>query len=294
MIYLGAERKVTQSYKEHGYAEDYAGKHRSNIKINGYGKVIEIVNKYISHEDSIKYDDYLKYKNEWKDGNYYNCISITGKTVRMSLNELGGNHIFIETYKNDMKLILKLYHLTDVYVKVGDTINPNTIIGTQGSTGLVASLKDIHDITYGSHVHLELRDINNQTLDPNPYAIGLIITSLNPINITKPYLEISADKINIRSNANEKSTDIGDVYKGEIYKILDIIDSQIYIWYKIIVNDNIGYVASQKGSNWTILLDELPVIPQECNYIMIFKALKDDTYYIKLNQGDELYMKKEQ
>ena len=291
MIYLGAERRVSQYYKDHGYAEDYAGRHRSDIKINGYGKVIEVTNKFISHEDSINYNDFLKYKNTWKEGSYYNCISITGKLVKMNSNELGGNHIFIETYEGTNRLLFKIYHLDSVYVKEGDLVTPNTILGTQGSTGLVASGKDIRDLTYGSHVHFEIRDSDSKTIDPNQYASGIVFTSLNPLLIDKPYLEILADKINIRSLPNEKSIDLGDVYKGQIYKIVDIIDSPIYTWYKIITDTTIGYVASQKGKEWTKLLDEIPT-PDPCNYSLIFKSPKEDLYFIKLSEGDELYMKK--
>ena len=97
MNYLGSERVITNSFTSHNTAEDYAGNHKSNVSFNGYGKVIKIINYFHSHEDSINYNNYLNNRNNWKDGNYYNCVSITGKIVKMHYSELGGNQIYIET-----------------------------------------------------------------------------------------------------------------------------------------------------------------------------------------------------
>lgn len=60
MKYLGSERSITQDYITHGGAEDYSGVHKSEIKINGKGKVIKIINKFKSHEDSINYNTFLE------------------------------------------------------------------------------------------------------------------------------------------------------------------------------------------------------------------------------------------
>ena len=76
MKYLGSERVVTSDFSSHKTAEDYAGNHLSDISITGSGKVTKIINSFKSHEDSINYNSYLNNRNVWKDGNYYNCISI--------------------------------------------------------------------------------------------------------------------------------------------------------------------------------------------------------------------------
>ena len=77
MIYLGSQRVITNSFSNHKTAEDYAGAHLSEVKINGTGVVTKVINRFKSHEDSINYNDFLNNKNAWKDGNYYNCKSIT-------------------------------------------------------------------------------------------------------------------------------------------------------------------------------------------------------------------------
>ena len=105
MKYLGSERSITQDYITHGGAEDYSGVHKSEIKINGKGKVIKIINKFKSHEDSINYNTFLEKQSVWYSNGIYECISITGKNVKMSIDELGGNQVWIETY-DDNNLII--------------------------------------------------------------------------------------------------------------------------------------------------------------------------------------------
>ena len=47
MNYLGAVRSVTQDYKTHQVAEDYSGVHKSIVKMNGVGRVIKVVNRFV-------------------------------------------------------------------------------------------------------------------------------------------------------------------------------------------------------------------------------------------------------
>ena len=63
MIYLGSERVITNSFTNHISAEDYAGEHLSNVSINCTGKVINVVNRFNSHQDSINYNDFLNNQN---------------------------------------------------------------------------------------------------------------------------------------------------------------------------------------------------------------------------------------
>ena len=59
-------------------------------------------------------------------------------------------------------------------------------------------------------------------------------------------IEIINDYINIRKNANIESDIIGEVNKGDIYNVLDIIGGENYIWYKIDYKGQIGYIASSR------------------------------------------------
>lgn len=301
MIYLGSERVLTNSYENHETAEDYSGIHTSNVLMYGRGKVIRVINSFISYEDSINYNTYLQNRNNWKDGDYYNCISITGKLVRMRYDELGGNQVFIETYDSGNKLIFRFAHLDSVLVNIGDIVDSNTVIGKQGNTGLVTSVKSLSDVTYGSHVHLEITDKDGNYINPRKYATGEIITDYiiqsNELDETKNQFKVMVDKINIREKPTVDSIDIGDVFYGEIYTILDEVLDDKYNWYHIKTSTGIdGYVANEIGLNWV----ELYKLPVPCGdktmdnndiYRLLFTCSETGTYYIKLFEGEELYIK---
>ena len=316
MILLGSEREVIQNFVTHIYAEDYSGDHLSDIKFNGIGKVINVVNKYKCHEDTINQNDYNNFKSCWKDGEYYNCVSIIGKKVKYHKSELGGNSITIESYDNGTLLTFKIMHMASVYVKEGDIIDNNTILGTQGNTGLVLSQKSRTNPTYGTHVHFQINDEKGNYINPRKYALGTIITNYksgaNAVDDSKNQFKVLAPKINIRESSSVNSRDIGDVYKDEVYTILDTLSDDKYDWYKINTNTDItGWVSNEKGYNWIELnsvnniVDE--VIEEEItsydleedintdieeNYTLIFTCTKSDLYAIKLNEGEKLYISK--
>lgn len=326
MNYLGSNRVVTNSFSSHRTAEDYAGNHLSNVIMYGNGKVIRVINKFKSHEDSINYNNFLNNGNSWYKDGVYHCISITGKITLMVPDELGGNQVFVETYDGNQKLIFRFAHLDSVNVKVGDIINENTILGLQGNTGLVLSSKNISDETYGSHVHLEIIDENNNYVNPRKYASGEVRTTYqlqtNIKDENKLQFIVNVDVINIRESASVNSKDIGNVYINEIYDILGTITNSDYIWYKIKTNTGIeGYVAYLKNSNWltiyepkkeeivneNIKLDKVDNKDEEIkgditndviddkqdidSLNLIFECAFDDYYYIYLKKGEKLYLK---
>lgn len=308
MKYLGSERSVTQSFLNHKYAEDYSGVHLSQIKINGSAKVIKVVNKYKGHSNSINYREFLNNQSKWKDGNYYNCISITGETVKFYYDELGGNQVHLETYYNGNKYLLKILHMNIVNVKVGDIIDENTVIGLQGNTGLVLSSKDRNNETYGSHVHLEVKDSSGTSIDPRIFADGSITYNYTPqsniVDESKKQFKVLVQSINIRTEASELSEDIGNVYYDEVYDILDEVDSDIYVWYKIKTSRGLeGFVASKKGANWleisnpgsNIIDDDYGTDEEEkeeAEITFIFECPNDGNYYLKLQKGEKLYLEK--
>jgi len=322
MNYLGSNRIITNSFSNHGTAEDYAGNHLSNVILYGSGKVIRIINKFKSHEDSINYNNFLNNGNSWYKNGIYHCISITGKITLMTPDELAGNQVFVETYDGNKKLIFRFAHLDSVNVKVGDIVNENTILGLQGNTGLVLSSKSISDPTYGSHVHLEIIDENNNYINPRIYASGEVRTTYqlqtNIKDENKLQFIVNVDVINIRESASINSRDIGNVYINEIYDILESVDDGTYIWYKIKTSTGIdGYVANLKDGNWITIYEpkkeieeffsDLDEIIDEDNLKdndnisdpdgaiqnleLIFECQKDDYYYIYLKNGEKLYIK---
>lgn len=308
MKYLGDERSVTQDYQSHQVAEDYSGMHQSVVKMNGTGRVTKVVNKFHSHEDSINYNTFLQNQNTWWDGNYYHCVSITGKQVLMKPDEVGGNQIWIETYYNNQKRTLHFAHLDQVKVNVGQLVNKDTILGLQGNTGLVLSGKSESDPTYGTHVHFEVMDANNQYINPRKYASfeyeTVYTTGSNKKDENKDQIHILVEQINIRLSSDETSKDLGDVFFDEYYDVIKIEDTPTYLWYKIKTNNGIeGYVASKKNEKWLEFLPQKPSVsdtnpkenpsvssPQKDTKKLIFTSPKEDYYYIYLYPGDRLYL----
>lgn len=290
MKYLGSERSVTQDYKTHKVAEDYSGTHKSEVRINGKGKVIKVINKFKSHEDSINYNTFLENQSIWHINGIYNCISITGKSVKMKSEELGGNQVWIETYDGKDLIVMRFCHLDSVLVNEGDIVD-NDVIGLQGNTGLVLSGKSVIDESYGTHVHFEVTK-NNQYINPRKYAIGEINTTYlsndNGIDNNKNQIKILVKQINIREEPNENSQDLGDVYYNEYYDVLDKVVTDNYTWYKIKTKNNItGYVASLKNGNWVEYIENIKDIK------LIFTCTQDGNYLIKLYNGEKLYISKD-
>ncbi len=82
-----------------------------------------------------------------------------------------------------------------------------------------------------------------------------VIVSLNSKDIYKEtiiqansdfQIEIINDYINIRKSANTEAEILGEVNKGDIYNVLDVIGGTNYIWYKIDYKGEIGYIASSR------------------------------------------------
>lgn len=59
-------------------------------------------------------------------------------------------------------------------------------------------------------------------------------------------IEVINEYINIRKSANTESEILGEVYKDDVYNVLDIIGGTNYIWYKIDYKGEIGYIASSR------------------------------------------------
>ena len=302
MFLLGSKRIVSQSYATHKYAEDYAGLHLSNIKIYGRAKVNKVINKYKPHEDTVNYNEYLNNRNSWKDGVYYNLISITGKKVRYHQSELGGNQVELECYEGNKKRIFRILHMADVFVNVGDIIDSSTVIGTQGNTGLVLSNRPRTNKTYGSHVHFEVRDENYNSINPRDYALFNIKVyykeQTNEIDSTKKQIKIIVDKINIRQAPDINSNVIGGVYSGEIYTVHEEKSNERYNWYKIETGlDIVGFIANEKNKNWVEVYEPNSSIEGEHKPVdelkepeLIFTCKKDAMYAIKLKEREKLYL----
>ncbi len=77
----------------------------------------------------------------------------------------------------------------------------------------------------------------------------------NAVDKTKTQIRVDAKRINIRSLPTIDSEDLGDVYKDEIYTVLEHVDTNEYYWYKIKTNYGVeGYIASDPNDNYVSLV----------------------------------------
>ncbi len=59
------------------------------------------------------------------------------------------------------------------------------------------------------------------------------------------------EAINVRDKPSSNGKALGEVKKGEVYKVLDInTDSSVYYWYKIEYKDTVGWIASGRKIKW--------------------------------------------
>ncbi|MBO4953819.1 MAG: M23 family metallopeptidase [Clostridia bacterium] len=92
-------------------------------------------------------------------GNYGDWVYAIGdgEVFECGVDEGYGNYIKI---RHSDKGITTLYgHLQSIRVNEGQRVTRGDLIGTVGSTGRSS----------GPHLHLEVRDLQNHTLDPEPY-----------------------------------------------------------------------------------------------------------------------------
>lgn len=106
-------------------------------------------------------------------------------------------------------------------------------------------------------------------------------TQSNDIDDSKTQIKVIAKRINIRQEPDINSSDIGDVYAGEIYTVIEDITKDDYYWYKIKTNTNIeGYIASSKDEEYVEVISGYidrtpPVINYDKDYYVIFNGEED-------------------
>ena len=98
----------------------------------------------------------------------------------------------------------------------------------------------------------------------------------NPRDVNKTQIKIKVKALNIREKATVESKDIGTVYMGEIFTVLEHIDADDYYWYKIKTKQGTtGYIASDRNNEYVDVVSglvdrEAPVINVKNGFI-IFK-----------------------
>lgn len=82
------------------------------------------------------------------------------------------------------------------------------------------------------------------------------IVQSNDYDKSKLQVKVVAKRINIRRGPTTESEDIGDVYKEEIYTVLEYVDKDDYYWYKIKTNTGIvGYIASDPNDEYVVVIN---------------------------------------
>ena len=100
----------------------------------------------------------------------------------------------------------------------------------------------------------------------------------NPIDKTKTQIKVIVKRINIRKEPTIYSDDIGDVYEGEIYTVLEHIDDSDYYWYKITTNNGItGYIASDPNGEYVEIISGVidripPVITCNKDFLLFYNG----------------------
>ena len=80
----------------------------------------------------------------------------------------------------------------------------------------------------------------------------------NPSDINKTQIKIKVKALNIRKNATVESKDIGTVYEGEIFTVLEHIDEDDYYWYRIKTKQGTtGYIASDRNNEYVEVISGL-------------------------------------
>lgn len=103
-------------------------------------------------------------------------------------------------------------------------------------------------------------------------------TQSNPIDKTKTQIKVIVKRINIRKEPTIYSDDIGDVYEGEIYTVLEHIDDSDYYWYKITTNNGItGYIASDPNGEYVEIISGVidripPVITCNKDFLLFYNG----------------------
>ena len=73
----------------------------------------------------------------------------------------------------------------------------------------------------------------------------------NKIDVSQTQIKVLLRRINIRKEPDVKSEDIGDVFRGEVYTVLEQIEKKDYYWYKIKTDSGIeGYIGSDPNEEY--------------------------------------------
>lgn len=156
-----------------------------------------------------------------------------------------------ESYGNFVKIkhangYYTLYaHMKEVYVKNGDIVKKGQDIGYMGDTGNA----------YGAHVHFEVRNESDKTIDPTAY-----IDSDLPVQVvqdTKTVDELAQEVIQGKwGNGQERKdrlTQAGYDYttvQNKVNELLGNKNTSSQTKYTVVAGDTLSSIARKYGTTW--------------------------------------------
>lgn len=117
--------------------QNYKKGTHNGIDLVGYSYALDYI---VAHSDGKVVEARNNYSTNDKTGNSY------------------GNYVLIK-HDNGMYTLYAHMQYKSVTVNVGDRVSKGEVIGYMGNTG--------H--SFGAHLHFEVRDTNNNRIDPTPY-----------------------------------------------------------------------------------------------------------------------------
>lgn len=190
-----------------------------------YGKRINP----ITHKEEFHYGcDYGTHTQKWpqyalEDG----IITSVGKSAS------AGNYLHVNYPRINKDLFH--CHLDIIYLKKGDKVNSDTVLGLTGKTGQAT----------GIHLHLGLRPIGGSYENPENYDYIPPSEIVNPVerNENMNQIEVIKDKLRVRKSPSLKGEILGFAKIG-FYNYSETSDADGYTWYKI---GNENWIADVKG-----------------------------------------------
>lgn len=157
-----------------------------------------------------------------------------------------GNYVKI-LHPNGMYTLYAHLKKGSVKVKKGDNVTKAKLLGTEGNSG----------VTYGPHIHFEVRNKDNYVIDPTPY-IDADLPNL-PTNLPEPVerdenkyqIEVLVNDLRARSGYGLDATILGFAKKG-IYNIYNKATKDNFVWLKICEDRDI-WIAYNK--EWAVIYD---------------------------------------
>ena len=203
-----------------------------------------------------------------------------------------GNYVKIK-HNDEFTTLIAHLKLNSVIVKVGDKVSKGdkiAIMGTTGhSTGIHAHYevfknnKKVNPLLY-TYVHV------NQTVYEASKSYVNYYKQINSVakDINVDQLKINVTNLSIRQGPGTTFNRIGFAVKDGIYNFYESITKDDYTWFRI--GDD-SWVAND-GNYLTIYeKNKLKENNNETNYKFKFFVEKTGYYKIKLNNGENLYIK---